>query len=104
MDGVDDVCAGLGRNNQQDAGLAIDVAGGADVFDGVLDVGKIGDLYGSAVVITDDERLVILGLEKLIVSDDVSGSVFVRYLPLRHVCVLLAEQGRNILQPKAVAV
>ncbi len=53
--------------------LAVQVAGGANVLARIGDVGDVGQPDGRAVVIADDQRLVVVGLGDLVVGDDVRG-------------------------------
>ena len=46
------------------ARLPSSVAGGADILRRVDDVGDIGEADGGAVVIADDQRLVVVGLRR----------------------------------------
>ena len=61
--GVDDVGARLAEDDDQHGRLAVGVAGVAHVFHGIDHVADIGDAHGGAVVIGDEQGLVVDGLE-----------------------------------------
>ena len=83
--------------------LAVQIAGGADVLHGVGHLGDIGQADGRAVVITDDERLVVVGVRDLVVGKDVRGHDAVGDLAFGQVGVLQAQHGLQIRQGKSVA-
>ena len=56
------------------------------------DLGDIAQDDRCAIVIAHNERLVIVGLEKLIVRGEIRGGVVVGDLALGAICVL---QGQN---------
>ena len=102
--GIDDVGAGLAENNDEDGGLAVDEAGRAYVFRGVLDVRDIGQLDGGAIVVADHQRHVVHRLEKLVVGYDVGGGCAIGDLALGTVGILPAQHGGNVLQAETIVV
>ena len=63
IDGLNDVGPGLAEDDDQDGGLAVGIAGAAQVFDGIDDLADVGEAYGCAGTIGDEEGLVFVGLE-----------------------------------------
>ena len=104
VDGVDDIGVGLPEDLHRDARFAVDKTGGANVFDRILDVGDIGQFDGCAVVISDDQRLVIIGFQKLVVRQDVGRRVAVPDLAFRHIRILLAQHIFYILKAEPITV
>ena len=55
IDGLDDVGARLAEDDDEDGGLAVGIAGVAQVFDGIDDFADIGEADGGAVAIGDEQ-------------------------------------------------
>ena len=72
--GLDDVGARLAEDDDDHGALAVQIAGGADVLHRVDHIGHVGEPHRRAVVIADDQRLVLVGLRDLVVGDDVRAS------------------------------
>src|SRR5208283_611644 len=102
--GIDDVGARLTENDDENRGLPVDEAGSAYVLRGILDVGDIGQLHGSAVVVADHQRHVVYGFEKLVVGYDVGAGCAIYNLSLGAVGILPAQHRGNVLQAEAIAV
>ena len=68
IDDVDDVGAGLPLNIQDDRRSVIEPGGLAGVFDAVDDIGDVCDAHRRAVLIPDDDGLILHAAEDLIVS------------------------------------
>ena len=66
--------------------------------------GDIGEADGGAVVVADDQRLVICGVADLIVGDDVGGHDAVGELAARLMRILQAQHGLNAGKRQTVAV
>ena len=95
---LDDVGAGLAKDDDRDGRLAVEVAGGTDVLHRVCHVGDIGEADGGAVVVADDERPVISGVLDLVVGDDVGSDDAVRELAAGLVGILQAQTLTDMLQ------
>ena len=96
IDGLDDVGAGLPEDNEQDGGLAVGEAARADVFDGVGHGGDVADADRRAILITDDQRPVVLGLEQLIGGADRPGGRLIRERsPLARLALALFSAVRT---------
>ena len=83
--------------------LAVQVAGSADVLHRVCHLSDVGQADRRAVVITDDERLVVLGVRDLVVGEDVRGHIAVSDLAFGQVGVLQAQHRLQIRKGKSVA-
>ena len=88
--GLDDVGAGLAKDNDGYGGSSIQVAGGANTLRRILYVGYVGKMDGQPIVITDNQRLVLVGLGDLAVGDDVGSDQVVRDLTAGEVGILQA--------------
>ena len=73
-----DVGARLTEDDDEDGARAIHVSGGANILRGVDDIGNVGETDCRAVVVPDDEWLVLVGLRDLIVGDDIGGHLIRR--------------------------
>ena len=95
---------GLAEDDDEDGPRAVHVARGAQILRGVVDAGDIGEPNRRPVVITHNQRAVILGLRNLIVGDDVGGHRAIGKLPARRVRILQAQNGLHAAhgQPKAL--
>ena len=102
VDGVDDVRAGLARQHDGDAGLAVDEAGVAQVLDRVGDFGDVGEPDRGAVAIGDDEIAILRGLGRLIVGVDLVVRIVVLDRALRAVGVGGGERGANVFEADAI--
>ena len=69
----------------RDRRLAIHETRGADILRRILHVGDIGQLYCRAVVIADDQRLVIHGFQQLVIVSDVRAAGSIDNLPFRRI-------------------
>jgi hypothetical protein len=58
------------RDAQSDRGLAVVIATDEGVFHRIVDVGHVPQAYGAAVLIGDDQRLIVGGLVDLVVGID----------------------------------
>ena len=85
--GVDDVGARLAEDDHQHGRLAVGVAGIAQVFHRIHRVADIGDAHGGAVVIGDHQRLVVDGLEDLVVGAHFPDAIAVGEMPFGRVGV-----------------
>ena len=101
---INDVRTGLPGNDEQNGRFPVHEASGANVFDRILDVGDIRKFDGRAIVIADDERLVVFGLQQLVVRGDVSGGLTVGNLPFREIRVLGAQHFAYVLHAEAVTI
>ena len=70
-----DVGARLAEDDDRHGALAVQIAGGADVLHGVDHVGHVRQADGRAVVVADDERLVVVRVGDLVVGEDVRGQM-----------------------------
>ena len=84
--------------------LAVGVAGVAQVFDGIHHVAHVGDAYGGAVVVGDEQRLVIDGVENLVVGAHLPHLMAVGEMPLGSVGVGAWRWPADLLQADAVLV
>src|SRR6266852_5202617 len=103
VDGVNDVGTGLAEDDQQNSALAVEVAGGANVLDGIDNIGDIREMDGGAFVIANDDGLEVFGVRDLIVGDDVCSGDAVGNLALGEVRVLQAQHGLDAGHGEAVA-
>ena len=103
LDGLDDVCARLAVDDDDDRRLAIQVAGSADVLRGVYDVGHIGQADSRAAVIADHQGFVLVRVGDLVIGDDVRGDQVVGDLAGGLMGILQAEHGLDVLQREAHA-
>ena len=69
-----------------------------------LDVRDVRQFDGGAVVVPDDQRPVIVGLEELIVGQNVRRLAAIPDLAFRHIRILLAQHIADILKAKPIAV
>src|SRR6202012_5323996 len=88
--------------SEVDRALAVQVAAGAYVLDGVGDVGDVGKANGRAVAVANDDRLVIVGHRNLAVVDDVRGGDAVGNLAAWHIRILEAKNRLKICEGEAV--
>src|SRR5208283_869216 len=103
IDGVNDVGAGLAKDNEHYGALAVEVSGGAHVLDGVDDVRDVGKANGGAFVVADDDGFEILGVRNLIVGDDVCRCDAISDLTFGEVGVLQTQHGLNVRHGQTVA-
>ena len=84
----------------ENARFAVHKTRGAHVLNRILHVGDIRQPHRRAVVIADDERLVVRGLEQLVVGENIGGACAIGELPLRQIGVLPAQQRRTSSRPR----
>ena len=102
VDGLDDVCAGLAKQQQDDAGLAVDEPLVAQILDGIGDVGDVGEVDRRAVAVCDDERTVIGGVVRLIVGVDLQMLAIALDGALRAVGVGGGERRAHVFKADAI--
>ncbi len=73
VDRVNDVGAGLAEDDNRNRALAVQISGSADVLHRVCHLSDVGQADRRAVLVTDDERLVVVGVRDLVVGKDVCG-------------------------------
>jgi len=103
VDSVNDVGAGLAEDGEQNSAFAVQVAGGANVLNGIDDVGDIGEVDRGAFVIPDDDGFKVRGMGHLIVGDDIGGGDAVGDLALGEIGILEAENGLDVGHRQAIA-
>ena len=103
VDSLDDVGAGLAEDDDGNRALAVQISGGADVLHRVGDLRDVGQADGCAVVIADDERLVVVGVRDLIVGENVGGHQAVGDLAFGQVGVLQAQGGLQTRKRNPIA-
>ena len=102
--GIDDIGAGLAENDHEHGGLAVQIAGLANVFHGIDGVADIADADGDAVSIGDHQRLVIDGVQDLIVGADFQHVGAIRKMAFGNIGVGAAEHGSHGFEADAVLV
>ena len=103
VDSVNDVGAGLAEDGEQNSAFAVQVAGGANVLNGIDDVGDIGEVDRGPFVIPDDDGLEVRGMGHLIVGDDIGGGDAVGDLALGEIGILQAENGLDVGHRQTIA-
>src|SRR5208282_1082049 len=103
IDGLNNIGAGLAKNDEQDRAFAIQIPCGANVLNRVDYLGDILKVNGSAVVVAHDDGFVIHGVRNLVVRDNVSSVVAIRNLALGEIRVLDAQDGLKIHKSEAIA-
>ena len=101
IDRVDDVRARLAKDDDQDGRLAVDHPCRANIFDRVAHPCDIGKLDHGAVVVANDQRLVVLGLEQLVGRADPPGLILVGHLALGPVGVGGSQDGSHVFEADA---
>src|SRR6266852_2082492 len=64
--GLNHVGGGLTEDGDEDSMFPAEEAQIAEVFDGIVDLGDVTQAHRSAYVTGDDQRLILVGLEKLV--------------------------------------
>ena len=82
--------------------FVIGVTRGVKVLHGILNVGNISQAHGRTIAIRDDERAILVCLEKLIVVAQNPPYQAVRKLPFGFVRVDLAEGCAHVIQSQTV--
>src|SRR5580704_1421239 len=103
IDRVDDVSTGLAVDDEQDRALSVEIAGGANVLDGIDDIGDVREMDGGAFMVAHDDGLEVFGVRDLIVGDDIGGGDAVRDLALGEIGILQAQHGLDVCHGEAVA-
>ena len=97
---IDDIGAGLAEDDQQNGGLAVHNPA-ARMFWTESSTSAISRKTDRrAIVIADDQRLVIFGLEQLIVGGDVGGGVVVGDLPFGLLAFCTASMFATSWRPR----
>ncbi len=104
LDRVDDVGPGLLEDNDEDRRLAVRVTGIADVFHGIRDLRDIPDANRGGVGVSDDQRLVLGGLEKLVVVLNGPGAIAAGEVSLGDIGVRAGQRRADGLQADPVFV
>jgi len=91
VDRLDNVGAGLPEDNDRYRWFSIKVACGAKVLRRVYDRGNIRKMHCRAVMITNDQRFVLVCMGDLIVRNDVGGNGAICDLSPGFVGVLQAQ-------------
>ena len=73
--GLDDVGPGLAEHDQHDGRTAVDQAAGPDILHRIRDPGHVGQTHRGAVFIRKDQRVVLQGLEQLVVGRNLVGGL-----------------------------
>ena len=103
IDSLNDIGAGLPENDEHDGALAIEISGGPNILYGVNYVCDVREVNGRAVVIANDNGLVVFRVGDLVVCEDVSGDVAVGNLSFGEIGVLNTQHGLDVGQGQAVA-
>ncbi len=74
IDRVNDIGAGLAEDDDRNRALAVQITGSTDVLHRVRHLGYVGKADRRAVLITDDEWLVVVRVRDLVVGKDVRAS------------------------------
>ena len=104
IDGINNIGARLAKDDEHDGALAVQIAGDANVLNGIDYVGDIGKMDGGAFVIADDDRLVVFGVGNLIICNDVGRDISVGDLALGKIGILQTKYGLQVRHRQAHAV
>ena len=104
VDRVDDVRARLAEDDHHDRRFAVDVSSRADVFDRIFSCADVTDAHRCAVVIGDDQRLVIDRVHQLVVGADLPSPAANRQLSLRRVRIRVGHGRAHLLEADPVLV
>ncbi len=100
---LNDVGAGLAKDDESNRALPVQIAGCTDVLDRIHNPGDVGQADRRAVAITDDERLIVFRARDLVVGKNVCGHHAIGDLALGQIGVLQAQYRLQIRNGKPVA-
>ena len=98
----DDVGPGLALDIYDDGGRLVHPRRELDVFDAVDDVGHVGQPHGGAVLVGDDDLLVLVTRQELIVRPDGEGLPRPLEIALRLIDVGLPEDDAQVFEAEPV--
>ena len=101
---LDHVRAGLAENCQQNRGLAVGHARIANVFDGINDVADRFEPHGRAVAPGDDQRAILMSLEKLVAGANAPRMAGVCHLALGPIRICRGERRAHGLHADAIVI
>ena len=101
IDGLDHVRPGLPEQDEHDGALAVGDPARADVFDRAHHLGDVAEPYRRSLLVGDDHRPVLVGVEELVGGVDRPRGGGPGQLALRRVGVHRAQSGPHVLEPVA---
>ena len=104
IDGIDDVGARLAEDDQQHGGFAVGIAGIAHVLNRIHGLTDVRDAHSHTVVISDQQRLVIDRLKKLIVGAHFPHLAAVREVTFGSVRIRRRNRRAYLLEPDAILI
>jgi len=101
---LDDIGPGLAVDHQQHRRIVIEKPAVVTVFHAVLDLGYMAQAQRRTVLVTDDQRLVVLGFFQLVVGLDLPVALAIGHRALGPAHVGIGDGAAHVIQRHAVLV
>ncbi len=100
--GVNDVGAGLAEDVHQNCRIVIEKSGVANILDRVDSAADVGDTHRGSVMVSDNQRLIVGGLEQLVVGAHLPHPPPIGKMAFRSVGVRAGQNSADILETDSI--